>query len=762
MKDRFGPHARWRVFRSASAVVADSSYADRSLRPGISAVERAPAWPDVPAVVPRSHARAAALGLPGLVLAAIVARALLARWIVTPWILPDEFIYSELAKSFAAHGRLLVSGAPYGGFGRVYPTLIAPAWFLWHSMSTTYGVAKTLNAVYMSLGAVPVYLWARRLVSPALALVTVALVLALPAYVYTGTIMTENVSFPTFVLATFAIALALERPTLWTQAFALGAAVLASAVRVQAAVLFAVIVLATALKVLLDLRVAPGRPWTLLRRYLPLLAGLAALGLVYGTMKLLAGQSLTSGLGAYSVVVGGGYPWGEVWRWVLYHFAELSLAVAVVPLAALGVLSGLAAVRGLPGAAERAFVAVAVSTVVLVALQVGLFASRFALRIEERNMIYVMPILLLAFIVWIGRGLPRPTMIASLAAAASAAPLLAIPLSRFLNQTTLSDTFGLVPLLRLATHLSNDFSQVRWIMLFAALDAVLAFLFLPRRIAAVWLPLLLAGYFAYVSGVVIDQTSALASNLKETVPGNASWIDTRIGTGRNAVYLYGADPFPNREPVRLWELEFWNRSLDRVYDLGAATPPGLPVYAARIGPNGRLRSGPTRLLTNRYMVTNRALPLAGRVLATNGDVALYAARRPLTLASVIVEGVDTDRWMGASATYDRYATPHARGGTMVVTLSRSAWGGPDDKPGHATIEVGPLGGSGLGPSAMTAVTDRRTWTIHALQEKRFRLEAPRPPFQVRIRIEPTFRPADYGFRDTRQLGAQVSFAFRPR
>ena len=760
MTERAGRLARWRAFRSAPAVVADSSYADRRVDAGPGAAgRREPAWPDVPAAVPRSHARAAALGLAGLVLAAIVSRALLARWIVTPWILPDEFIYSELAKSFAHDGRFLVSGAPYGGFGKVYPALIAPAW-LWHSMSVTYGVAKALNSVLMSLAAVPVYLWARRLVSPTLALVTAALVLILPAYVYTGTIMTENASFPTFALAAFALALALERPTLWTQSFALGAAILASAVRVQAAVLFAVILLATALNVLLDLRVDAGRPWTLLRRQLPMLVGLGGLGLAYAIVKLLAGQSLTSGLGAYSVVVGGGYPWGEVWRWVLYHFAELSLAVAVVPLAALGVLSGLAAVRGLPGAAERAFVAVAVSTVVLVVFQVGLFASRFALRIEERNLIYVMPILLLALVVWIGRGLPRPALIASLAAAASVAPLFAIPLSKFLNQTIVSDTFALVPLLRLATHLANDFSRVRWIMLFAAFDAVLAFLFLPRRAATVVLPLLVAGYFVYVSSVVVDETSAFARNLRGTIPGSASRIDASIGTSPKAVYLYGADPYPNHEPVVLWELKFWNRSLDRIYNLGAASPPGLPQYAARIGPNARVRSGSPQLAKSRYVVTNRGLQVAGRELRRDGDITLYSARRPLALRSVVVDGVDTDGWMGTDASYDRYATSNERGGTLTVTVSRSSWSGPDDKPGHATIEIGPLG-TDLGPSAMTAVTARRRWTVHALTEKRFRLPAPRPPFQVRIHIEPTFSPADYGFRDRRHLGAQVSFAFRP-
>ena len=61
--------------------------------------------------------------------------------------------------------------------------------------------------------------------------------LLLPAFVYTGALMTENAAFPLFTLAMFAIAVALERPTLWTQAFALAAVLLAAGVRTQAVAL---------------------------------------------------------------------------------------------------------------------------------------------------------------------------------------------------------------------------------------------------------------------------------------------------------------------------------------------------------------------------------------------------------------------------------------------------------------------------------------------------------------------------------------------
>src|SRR5581483_10123006 len=59
---------------------------------------------------------------PWLWLAAIVVvsagiRIALARRMVAPWIMIDEIVYSELAKSFAAHASFLVRGLPSHGYG---------------------------------------------------------------------------------------------------------------------------------------------------------------------------------------------------------------------------------------------------------------------------------------------------------------------------------------------------------------------------------------------------------------------------------------------------------------------------------------------------------------------------------------------------------------------------------------------------------------------------------------------------------------------
>src|SRR5256714_4013211 len=198
------------------------------------------AWPERLRVTGRNPPRAAALSLAAVVVVSIGVRIWLTRKIATPWIMTDELLYSEMAKSFASTGHFLVRGAPSGIGNVTYPALISPAW-LFHPMATTYGLAKAINVIVITATALPLYIWGRRLMSPPYALVAVGLVLLMPSFIYSGMLMTENAFLPAFVLAAFAFALALERPTLLRQLFALGTILFATAVRYQGLLLLVVV-----------------------------------------------------------------------------------------------------------------------------------------------------------------------------------------------------------------------------------------------------------------------------------------------------------------------------------------------------------------------------------------------------------------------------------------------------------------------------------------------------------------------------------------
>jgi hypothetical protein len=695
----------------------------------------------------------------GVVLLALVVRLILTDRIVTPWIMIDELIYSELAKNFADHGEFLLRDSASDFNNVAYPVLIAPAWFA-ESIDTAYGLARTINVVVMVSAAVPVYFWGKRLMSAGYALLAAVLVLLMPSLVYTGMLMTENLFLPAVVSTCFAIALTLERPTLRRQAFALAAIAFTCVVRPQGIVLLPIYVTALALKLAFDLR-APGGPRGFryvrdeLARYLPTALTLVLLGGSYVVVKGLQGAGLESGLGAYVTVVKVEYDPSNAANWVVDHFAEIGLSVAVIPVSALVVLFGLSLRGWVTSSAERAFVAVAASAFVLMVIQVGIFASRFSLRIEERNMFTVTPLLFLALSVWLARGLPRPPLLTAAAAFGPAALLFSLDLRSLLNIGILSDTFALIPLLRLSSLVNGGADSVEALMWMGGFAAALAFALLPRRVAGVALPAGVALYLVLSSysvfGSIRDHTRA---TLALTSTSNPSWIDERIGHDSNAVFLYGATPDPFPEAQVMWQTEFWNRSVGTVYSLGPADP-GLTASATtvdavtgRIAPQAGV--GPPASAF-RYAIAPTTSKLAGRVLAQEGRLALYRIDPPLQLATHMA-GVYADGWMSADAALTYYTKP-SRPGRLRVRVSREGWRGPSP-PGKVTIQVGLLGNLN-GYPAISAVTASRTWTLRSGAVRSFTLPTPGSPYRLQIHVEPTFSPAEHGSWDPRQLGAQI-------
>ena len=183
--------------------------------------------------------------LGGIVLGSSALRIWLGHRMVAPWIFVDELIYSELAKSFAAHGHFLLRGVPAGAsYGFVYPVLIAPAWRVFSSVPQAYAAAKAIDAVAMSLAAVPAFFLARRVLSRPFALVAALLVVAVPSLVYTGTLMTENVFYPVFLCVALVAVAMLERPTRANQLGVLALCLVAFETRQQAIALLPALLVA--------------------------------------------------------------------------------------------------------------------------------------------------------------------------------------------------------------------------------------------------------------------------------------------------------------------------------------------------------------------------------------------------------------------------------------------------------------------------------------------------------------------------------------
>jgi hypothetical protein len=578
-----------------------------------------------------------------LVLLSTVLRTWASRGVPTPWIAPDEQIYGLLGRGLYGDGALTILGGPTPYYSAVVPAVVGLPLSI-GDLTLGHSLLKALQALVMSLAAVPVFLWGRSFMSARWAFVAAALSVALPGLAYSGLVMTEAVFYPVFVLAAWATAAALVSPTATRQALVLGALCLAGATRLQAVVLLAVI--ATAF--LLDAAIARRRPP--LRRYAIAAGGIGALVVAWLVWHLARGGSQ---LGGYEDA-GGSYPAGAAARFVGYHAGDLALLTGVFPACALLVLAWRALRRsGEEDAAARAYVAVAVATAVWLVLEVGVFASRELGLLAERNLIAVAPLLFLGFGLWLDRGGPGSLLVRGLAAAAVAVGIVLLPLRKLVVPDALPHAFTLVPLWHLRSLTSAG--TMRLTVVLAVLAAAALFALVPRSALAV-LPALLLVALAAGSVSASREVGEQAREQQQRLIGPVRrWVDD--AAAGPAAYVYDGQAYWNA----VWENLFWNRRIRWVYDLPGTRVPGpLPQSTLDVRPDGELRPGGAASAAG-YAVVPLHIALRGEKVAESPQVGtdrrglgLWRLDRPLrldTITSGLFENGDVDREASLTA-YD--------------------------------------------------------------------------------------------------------------
>ncbi len=580
--------------------------------------------------------------LSSLYIVAVVVQLTLALRLVSPWIMADELIYSDMARSFADTGRFALRGAS-ANYGFVYPLLISPAYALFGSVQDAYDMARVLNVLAICSVVLPVYLLARRVVRPGAALAAAAFSVAIPPMIYSGTLMTENAFYPIFAWLAYALVLALESPTLRRQLILLAVCGLAFVTRAQAVALVGAALAAPLLLAWIE----RGRPRRL-GVWKPLYAIAAGAALVVVVVEVARGQSPSGILGGYSVTTtDASYPvWRSV-RWIAYHLASLDLALWVVPFAALIVLTANA--RHLDRAL-RVYCAAAVSLCVFLTVEVAIFASTWSQRVEERNLFYLAPLLLIALMAWIERGQPRPARAAVAAAGVAAALPGVIPFLKLMNINAQSDTPYLLPWWWLGDGPVGR-PNVALVAVTVSIGLGAAFLWLPRRYAPV-LPVLVAlGFF--LTWLPLELWNHSFANLSRAAYTTGigrvplSWVDDAVGRKADVTIVWTGN-----NPYRGWENEFWNRSIKHVYRLGqdtliaAGSEPKLTIQQS----TGLLRDPSGRTVRVRYVLADPAAQVLGTPVATDEDkqMILYRVNGPLR-TGVDVGGWYKDTWTGPSA-----------------------------------------------------------------------------------------------------------------
>ncbi len=675
----------------------------------------------------------------------------------TPWLFGDELQFRQLSNSIWDTGRAARRGEAHG-FQTLYTYVTAPAW-AFHDMHQAYSTAKFIGVLTMTAVIFPTYALARLLVSKPAALFAAAAAAAAPALVYSSMLIPEPLAYPYAALCLFLIVKALIVRTRWWVIAAVASCVVAPFVRGQLALIPFALGLALTFLWFTGERARRWRShWT---------AG-DWVGFVVLCFGALIAFNLFVGRNSTSFSIATGHYKQRMFVYGIWAAGALTIGLGVLPVIA--GLGSLFRARGERRSPElRAFTAVAAALIIgfgaYTAIKAAYLSTVFATRIEERNLIYLAPVLLVGAAIWLDR--PRLRPLGLLVGGGFA--LYAILHTPYQLDTRLSvDTPGLSILSLGNRDLAFDNTTTKWTLLGAfavSLLLLLGPLLLHLRRASV------LGAGALVAGLVIawsltgeiaasNASKALSNAFRSGQPQPQDWVD-RATHGAPTMYLGQNISDPNG----IYGLEFWNRSIRYVWSLDGTAPKGTgPTETPNIDRiDGHLQQQRGEL---KYVVTEPGIDVVGRTAAT----ATYLSAgvpTPWSLVEIAYPvrlrhaqtGVFSDGWMSSDAAYTQFSSQAHKPGYAVVVISRRAWGGTD-VPGHVSIRIGKLGIRRVQPFIKTQ-TAARTWTVHSHGCKQFEIPSPPPPLRIEVHISPTFVPneLDPSLGDRRQLGAIVGMGF---
>ena len=556
-----------------------------------------------------------------IVLASAAFRFGVAMLFDVPWIAPDEMIYGLVGESLWETGELSIRGISTPYYSLLTPALVGLPLTL-DDRETGVALAQQLQALAMSLAAVPVYLWGRRLAGPRWALVGAALAVLPPALWYGGLLMTEALYYPAVAAALFALARMLETPSLERQGVFLLAVSVAAAVRLQAFIVLPGLLLAVGLYAWF------ARSGAIVRRLAPTLLLVALSTVVLAILYATGSDDL---LGAYGELASAAPSSSGLLPQLAWHSAALVVLTLGLPVLATATLVVLAALRGEPDERVRALLAVTTAYVVVLVGQVSLFAVDYLDHVSERYLITALPPLLLGFLVWLDRGSPRPRAVALPLAVVAVALVATLPGSRVGTARAAHDALTTVPFVQI---LEPGDLALRIGLVLAAGAAAAVFLLLPRE----RIPLAAAGLgvvFLAVSALSareIDRFSAIEHD-RDLGTATPTWVDD---AGASSALLLDTGEQPSTAIARV---AFWNRSIQQLARLDGVPPQALPQVPVAIRRDGALTGADLAEVTAPYAVVPATIVLAGERVAASPptDVGpgsgLWRVAEPLRLVS---------------------------------------------------------------------------------------------------------------------------------
>jgi hypothetical protein len=243
-----------------------------------------------------------------------------------------------------------------------------------------------------------------------------------------------------------------------------------------------------------------------------------------------------------------------------------------------------------------------------------------------------------------------------------------IPYERLIDTPAESDTLALLPFWWLQEHLIT-IAEVVLVAVAAAIVLACAFLLVPRRWAYL-LPAVVVAWFLFATERIEDfdhgfPKASIGARYQGIKVLHRDWIDRAVGRNADVAFVW-ANTDKNAQ-FRLWENEFFNRSVGTVYDLDGPSPGSLPETRLTQQADGTFLADGDPVAAQ-YVLADHRVHLAGRVVAadTGTGTVLRRPDGPLRIAYRIDGLYPDDTWSGPRVTYTRL---QCRGGRLAVDVT---------------------------------------------------------------------------------------------
>jgi hypothetical protein len=665
---------------------------------------------------------------------------------VSPSIFSDEIEFTQISRGIAETGMPSRLGEP-SGFGSLYTYLVAPAW--WLDPTDAWEAAKLIGVLVMTATIFPAYGLARFVVSRPWALAAAVGAVAAPPLAYAPYLLEEPLAYPFSTTALWAITAMVARPSRGRFALAGALCLVAPFVRGELAVLLAVF--GAGLFMLLW----QTESFTSWRSTWSIGDWVGAATLVVGAAVVF---SAAAGHRSDAWYVATGFEKQRVFDYGLWSLAAMTIGLAVLPVVATVVAFGSRRVRAT--AAGRAFVIVGVAAccafATYAAVKAAFLSTQFANLIVERNVIYLVPVLLAATAAVLARPIATaPALVAGFLVAL----FLVVKAELRLDQYPYFEAPSLAIGALANRNFIWDAADIERALIVAALISVAllaARSFVRSRTVGLAIAVVAAcGVTTWALTAEIYASRGLnlfSERLHQATPKPVDWVDR--ATGDEPTLFLGQQLGKDTNPI--WLLEFWNYSIDKIWSLDGTAPQ--PSLSPDLGDTDGTMSPDPGV---RWVVTGNGVEVVGEhVGEPRGGMQLWRITPPARFRNTQT-GIYPDGWMGERATFSQYAPEDgvSRGFSKVVVSRQGACGG-GIPVADVTVRIGPV-----------AVRNKQPGFAHVDDVIRRKLEPcgltqivtrATVPYHVEVTVSPTFVPDKVsGGGDVRELGAQVGFDFLP-